>query len=99
MTDNENQTLSKITLYLPRHPVINPHKFKIRVVHVFDCAAKHHQVFLNEIFVSGQDLINNLIGVLMIIKKKKIVLVTDVEQTLHQVKVTPEHQGALRFLW
>ena len=54
MPDNENQTPS----YLPHHPVINPHKSKIRVL--FDCTAKHHQVSLNDRLVGGPDLMNNL---------------------------------------
>ena len=97
MINNENQqTLSKITWYLPHHLVINPHKTKIRVV--FDCAAKLHLVSLNDKLISGPDLMNNLIGIVIRFRKEKIVLVTNVGQMFHQVKVTPEHQDALRFL-
>ena len=42
---------------------------------------------------------NSLIGILIRFRKEQIVLVADVEQMFHQVRVNPEHRDALRFLW
>ena len=94
--DAQNEQ-SKIAWYLPHHPVINPHKSKIRVV--FDCAAKYRGISLNDQLVRGPDLMNSLIGVLIRFRKEHIVMAADVEQMFHQVKVNPEHTDALRFLW
>ena len=91
------QDQTKNVWYLPHHPVIHPHKSKIRVV--FDCAAKFHNVSLNDQLLSGPDLTNSLVGVLIRFRKEPIVLVADVEQMFHQVKVNPEDREALRFLW
>jgi len=55
---------SKITWYLPHHPVINAHNSKI------DCAAKCCNTSLNDKLVSGPDLINSLIGVLIRFRKE-----------------------------
>ena len=97
MNFDGGQRQSKISWYLPHHPVINPHKSKIRVV--FDCAAKTCNTSLNDKLVRGPDLMNSLIGVLIRFRKELVVLVADVEQMFHQVKVHPEHRDALRFLW
>ena len=97
MNFDGGQKQSKISWYLPHHPVINPHKSKIRVV--FDCAAKTCNTSSNDKLVRGPDLMNSLIGVLIRFRKELVVLVADVEQMFHQVKVHPEHRDALRFLW
>jgi len=92
-----DETQSRIIWYLPHHLVINPHKSKIRIV--FDCAAKVGNISLNDKFVSGPDLMNSLVDVLIRFRKEPIVLVADVEQMFHQVMVNPKDRDALRFLW
>ena len=42
---------------------------------------------------------NNLVGVLMRFRQDRTALMADVEAMLHQVKVAPEDQDALRFIW
>ena len=58
----------RLTWYLPHHPVINPHKSKIRVV--FDCAAKFRNTSLNDKLVRVPDLMNSLIGILIRFRKE-----------------------------
>ena len=54
----------KNTWYLPHHAVTNPNKAgKIRVV--FDAAASHKGTSLNDQLVTGPDLLNSLVGVIM----------------------------------
>ncbi|KAK3726555.1 hypothetical protein QZH41_001957 [Actinostola sp. cb2023] len=98
LSADEIKKISPKTNYLPHHGVINPNKpGKVRVV--FDAAAKHEGASLNRKLLQGPDMTNNLTGVLMIFRQDKIALVADVEGMFHQVKVTPQDQDALRFLW
>ncbi|XP_063969477.1 uncharacterized protein LOC135157524 [Lytechinus pictus] len=84
--------------YLPHHPVTHPFKpEKVRVV--FDCAAKYQGISLNSHLLSGPDYTNKLVGVLLRFRQEEIALVADVEGMFHQVRVTPTHTDALRFLW
>lgn len=84
--------------YLPHHPVTHPFKpEKVRVV--FDCAAKYQGVSLNNQLLSGPDYTNKLVGVLLRFRQEKIALAADVEGMFHQVRVTPRHTDALRYLW
>ena len=88
---------SGIVWYLPHHPVINPNKDKPRIV--FDCAARQGVTSLNSQVCSGPDLNNSLVGVLLRFRRHLVAFMGDVEAMFHQVKVDPDQQDALRFLW
>ena len=83
--------------YLPHHPVISPSKSKIRVV--FDCAAKHQRVALNNKVLQGPDLTNNLLGILLRFRQYPVAVSADIEAMFHQVMVPMEDRDALRYLW
>ena len=84
--------------YLPHHPVMSPHKpGKVRIV--FDCAAKHRGVSLNDVVSQGPDLTNNLLGVLLRFRQHPVALMSDIEAMFHQVRVPAEQRDTLRFLW
>ncbi|XP_063832166.1 uncharacterized protein LOC135081376 [Ostrinia nubilalis] len=52
-----------ITWYLPHFGVVHPHKRKLRVVH--DAAAKCNGVSLNSMLLSGPDLLQPLLAIVM----------------------------------
>ena len=86
------------TWYLPHHPVISKSKpDKVRVV--FDGAAKYGGISLNSQLLSGPDLVNILVGVLLRFRQEQVAISADVEAMYHQVKVAKEDCDALRFLW
>ena len=60
-------------------------KDKIRVV--FDAAAMHDRVSLNNQLHQGPDLTNSLLGVLPRLRQYPIALVADIEGMFNQVKV------------
>ena len=72
-----------------------PNKLRI----VFDCAAQHHGVSLNQVLMQGPDLNNRLDAALLRFRKESIALVADVEAMFHQVLVSPRDRDSLRFLW
>ena len=84
--------------YLPHHGVYHPKKpKKIRVV--FDCSAKFKGSSLNDHLLTGPELTNELIGVLMRFRKHSIGIMCDVEQMFHQFHVSLPDRNYLRFLW
>ena len=97
-SDELNCGAGVVEWYLPHHPVLNPKKpGKVRVV--FDCAASHRGVCLNDTLMQGPDLVNSLVGVLLRFRKERIAITADIEAMFHQVRVSPSHCQALRFLW
>ncbi|XP_022102055.1 uncharacterized protein LOC110985381 [Acanthaster planci] len=84
--------------YLPHHPVLDSGKQgKMRIV--FDCAAKHHGQSLNTQTISGPDLTNKLLGVLLRFRQEQVAVLADVRAMFHQVRVSPECRDVLRYLW
>jgi len=85
------------TWCLPHHAVLNPNKpGKVRVV--FDAASKFDGVSLNDNLLTGPDLLNNLVGILLRFRSGKIGVMADVQQMFHQVRVYEEDRDSLRFL-
>ena len=98
MTPEEATKRSRITWYLPHHPVFNVNKpNKCRVV--FDAAAKSDGTSLNDQLFQGPDLVNSLTGVLIRFCEEEIAFTADLEAMFYQVKVLPRDADALRFLW
>ena len=98
LTPEEAAKRSRVTWYLPHHPVFNINKpNKCRVV--FDAAAKFDGTSLNDQLYQGPDLANNLTGVLIRFREEEIAFTADLEAMFHQVKVPPRDADALRFLW
>ena len=98
LTPEEAARKSRITWYLPHHPVFNVNKpNKCRVV--FDAAARFNGVSLNDQLYQGTDTANSLIGVLIRFHEEETAFTAYLEAMFHEVKVLPKDADALRFLW
>ena len=95
MPRNEINVQDKLLWYLPHHPVLNkPGKTRV----VFDCAAKHKGTSLNNQLLTGPDLTNSIVGVLMRFREERVALSADIECMFHQIRVAPDDCDAFRFL-
>lgn len=84
--------------YLPIFGVYHPRKpTQIRVV--FDSSAQHRGVSLNDVLLTGPDLNNSLLGILLRFRKESVAVVADIEQMFHSFVVREDHRDFLRFLW
>ena len=98
LTKDEANRITEKTNYLPHHHVINKNKpEKVRIV--FDAAAKFRDTSLNQNLLQVPDYTNSLVGILTRFRQDNIALVADIEGMFNQVKVAPDDQDALRFLW
>ena len=70
---------------------------KVRVV--LYCAASYQGKSLNDMVLQGPDLVNSLIGILIRFRMKSIALISDVESMYCRVRVYPDDQRMLRFIW
>lgn len=91
--DNKNECW-----YLPIFGVYHPQKpEQIRVV--FDSSAEQFGVSLNSVLLTGPDLNNTLLGVLIRFRKEPIAVTADIQQMFYGFLVRPDHRDYLRFLW
>ncbi|XP_026005436.1 uncharacterized protein LOC113010547 [Astatotilapia calliptera] len=84
--------------YLPSFGVYHPRKpGQIRVV--FDSSAPYLGISLNDVLLTGPDLNNTLLGVLMRFRHEQVAITADIEQMFHSFVVREDHRNFLRFLW
>ena len=83
--------------YLPHHPVINPNK-PVKVRRVQNRGAKFHGT-LNKSLLTGPDLLQNLIHVLLRLHHLQFAVSADIEGVFVKVGVPDCDQPLLRFLW
>ena len=84
--------------YLPHHGVKHASKpGKVRIV--FNCSNNYGGTSLNCNLLSGPDLTNQLIGVLMRFRTEEVAFLGDIEAMFYQVKVPDNQRSFLRYLW
>ncbi|KAL3968170.1 collagen beta-1,O-galactosyltransferase [Sarotherodon galilaeus] len=84
--------------YLPMFGVYHPRKpDQIRVV--FDSSAQCNGISLNDVLLTGPDLNNSLMGVLIRFRRERVAIMADIEQMFHCFVVREDHRDYLRFLW
>ena len=84
--------------YLPHHSVINPNK-PGKVRRVLNGAEKFHGTSLNKSLLTGHDLLQNLIHVLLRFRKHQFAVSADIEGLFVKVGVPDCDQPSLRFWW
>ena len=84
--------------YLPHLPVLNPNK-PGKVRRVLNGASNFHGTSLNKYLLTGPDMLQNLINVLLRFRQHPYAVSADIEGMLLQVGVLPSDQSSLRFLW
>ena len=66
---------------------------------VNDAAAEFHGISLNSALVTGPDLLNLLVGVLIRFRNGEIAIAGDIEAMFNQVRASLADSDSLRFLW
>ena len=84
--------------YLPHHPFVNPNR-PGKVHRVLNGPAKNHSASLNKSLLTGPDLLQNLIYVLLRFQQHSFAVSTDIEGMFLQVRLLPCGHQSLRFLW
>ena len=84
--------------YLPLFGVYHPKKpDKIRIV--FDSSAKSREFSLNDMLMTGPDMMNSLLGILLRFRQEAVAVAADIEQMFYNFKVKTEQRDYLRFFW
>ncbi|VDI04709.1 Hypothetical predicted protein [Mytilus galloprovincialis] len=84
--------------YLPLFGVYHQNKPN-QIRGVFDSSASFEGVSLNSVMMSGPDLTNNLLGILLRFRSDQFAATADIEQMFYQFYVREEDRNFLRFFW
>ena len=84
--------------YLPHHTVQNPNKPE-KIRRVANAASNYQGQSLNSNLLTGPDLLNSLLGILLSFREHPVAILADIESMFMQTAVKQENQSALRFLW
>ena len=84
--------------YLPLFGVYHPKK-PTQIRGVFDSSAKHQGIALNDVLLSGPDLANSLLGVLLRFRTEPVAMTADVQKMFYCFLVEEQHRDYLRFFW
>ena len=95
--DEELQYNDGMLWYLPHHGVSHPRTKQLSIV--LDASAHFAGTSLNDCLLSGPDLTNNLIGVLLCFKQEPVAMMPDLECMFYQIKMPHSERHLLRFLW
>lgn len=84
--------------YLPLFAVYHPKKpGSVRCV--FDSSAKYEGISLNDVLLTGPDLVNPLLGILWRFRQHPVAVTADIEQMFYRFSVPEKHRDYLRFMW
>lgn len=84
--------------YLPLFGVYHPRKPE-KIRGVFDSSAAFQGCSLNSMLLSGPDLTNSLVGILLRFRRDSCPVTADIEQMFYRFYVDEQHRDFLRFLW
>ena len=98
---NESEEEGQNKHYIPHHGVITPDRDTTKVRIVFDASAKTKKsnLSLNECLHRRPVILEDLCGLLIRFRTKKIGIVADIEKAFLQVAVQQKDRDVIRFLW
>ena len=73
--------------YISHHAVLKPESKSTPCRIVFNSSVNVHGHALNEYYAKGPDMLNNLLGVLMRSREKRVAFVGDISKMFHSIKI------------
>ena len=99
LSENEVKNYKGPAHYIPHHAVIRPEKKSTPVRIVFNSSSLFQGHKLNDYWMKGSDLLNNLFGVVLRFREKEFALVEDISKMYHRILIPERDQQVHRFLW
>lgn len=85
--------------YIPHHAVVRPEKKSTPVHIVFNSSSVFQGHKLNNYWMKGPDLLNNLFGVVLHFREREVAVVGDISKMYHRILIPERDQQVHRFLW
>lgn len=85
--------------YIAHHGVVKPEKKSTPLRIVYNSSAIYQGHRLNDYWLKGPDLLNNLFGVILRFREERVAISGDVSKMYHRVLIPEVDQHVHRFLW
>ena len=85
--------------YISHHEVLRPESKSTPVRIVFNSSAVFRGHRLNDYWMKGPDLLNDLFGVVLRFRENEIAFIGDISKMYHRIRIPEADQHVHRFLW
>jgi len=85
--------------YISHHEVLRAESKSTPVCIVFNSSAVFRGHHLNDYWMKGPDLLNDLFGVVLRFRENKVVFIGDISKMYHRIRIPEADQHVHRFLW
>ena len=85
--------------YIPHHAILRPEKKSTPVRIVFNSSSVFQGHQLNDYWMKGPDLLNNLFGINLRFREREVALIGDISKMYHRILIPERDQDVHRFLW
>ena len=93
------EKLTPSAWYLPHFPIVKLEKSTTKVRIIFDCAAKHEGVSLNDAINAGPKLQAELFDVLISFRRNPVGIACDIKEMFLQIEIEEKDRPYFRILW
>ncbi|XP_071946012.1 uncharacterized protein [Antedon mediterranea] len=99
LSDKELSSYGGPVHYISHHGVLRPDKKSTPLRIVFNSSAMYQGHCLNEYWMKGPDMLNDLFGVILRFRENETAIIGDISKMYHRVLIPIRDQHVHRFLW
>ena len=99
LTEKEAREYSGPVHFISHHEVLRPESKSTPVRIVFNSSAVFQGHKLNEYWMKGPDLLNDLFGVVLRFRENQVAFLGDISKMYHRIRIPEMDQHVHRFLW
>ena len=99
LTEMEMRDYTGPVHYVPHHAVLRPDKKSTPVRIVFNSSSVFAGHRLNDYWLKGPDLLNNIFGIALRFRENQVALMGDISKMYHRILIPEKDQHVHRFLW
>ncbi len=99
LTEEEIKKYKGPVHYIAHHEVVRPEKKSTPVRIAFNSSSRYKGQCLNDCWIKGPDLLNNMFGVILRFREQPVAVSGDISKMYHRIGIPEEDQHVHRFVW